>query len=73
VSNTVQISSISGNTITLASPISWSNADDIWLYKDSDGTIVLYGSAPDMGAFEYGEEELPRIQGTSTIRGGKIY
>ena len=55
VSNVVQISSInySKNTITLASPMTWSNGANIWLYKKSGGTRVLYGSAPDYGAYEY--------------------
>ena len=55
VSNTVQISSIdySTNTITLASPMTWSDNANIWLYKDSSGNIVLWGSAPDIGANEY--------------------
>jgi len=52
VGNIVQISLISGNTITLASSISRSDGDSIWLYKDSDGTVVLNGSAPDAGAYE---------------------
>jgi hypothetical protein len=56
VFNAVQISKInySTNTITLASPMSWSNNDPVWLYKKSDGVRVLYGSAPDIGAAEYG-------------------
>ena len=61
VSNVVQISSITygtynnpAGTITLASPMTWSNGAPIWLYKKSDGTQVLYGAAPDMGASEYG-------------------
>ncbi|HDZ00133.1 MAG TPA: hypothetical protein ENH52_01530 [Nitrospirae bacterium] len=55
VSNTVQISSIdySTNTITLASPMTWSDNANIWLYKDSAGNIVLWGSAPDIGANEF--------------------
>ncbi len=55
VSNVVQISSInySTNTITLASPMTWSSGANIWLYKKSDGAQVLYGSAPDYGAYEY--------------------
>jgi hypothetical protein len=53
VSNVHQISSISGNTITLATPTTWADAANIWLYKKSDGTRVLYGSAPDYGAHEY--------------------
>jgi hypothetical protein len=43
------------NSITLASPRTWSNGANIWLYKKSDGKQVLYGSAPDYGAFEYGQ------------------
>jgi hypothetical protein len=56
VSNSVQISAInySTNTIALASPLSWSNGDHVWLFKKSDGATVLAGPAPDMGAFEYG-------------------
>jgi hypothetical protein len=54
VANTVQISSINyaTNTITLASPISWSNGASVWLYKKSDGVVVLNGGAPDLGAHE---------------------
>ncbi|OGY23912.1 MAG: hypothetical protein A2172_02765 [Candidatus Woykebacteria bacterium RBG_13_40_15] len=55
VNNVVQISSInySTNTIALASPMTWNNGASIWLYKKSDGSIVLSGSAPDYGAYEY--------------------
>lgn len=54
ITNVVQISSIdyATNTITLASPMTWGNGADIWLYKNSDGTRVLYGNDPDMGAHE---------------------
>lgn len=54
--NTVQISSIDYNSdiITLATPISRSDGDPVYLYRDSDGTRVLYGSAPDIGAVESG-------------------
>jgi hypothetical protein len=51
--NVVQISSISGNTINLVSPISWTTGNSIWLYKKSDGVRVLYGTAPDAGAYEF--------------------
>jgi len=37
----------------LASPITWSNGANIWLYKNSSGQQVLSGSAPDYGAHEY--------------------
>ena len=58
VDNVVQISSInySTNVITLAAPMTWSNGASVWLYKKSDGTRVLFGAAPDAGAFEYGTE-----------------
>ncbi len=54
VGNAAQISSIdySTNTITFSSPITWSDGAPVWLYKKSDGTQVLYGSAPDYGAYE---------------------
>jgi hypothetical protein len=66
VTNTVKIASIAyggadGNgkplaagTITLASPMTWSNGAHIWLYRKSDGTVVLNGAAPDYGASEFG-------------------
>jgi hypothetical protein len=56
ISNTAQIKLInySTNTIYLASRVSWSNGDPVWLVRKSDGATVLAGSAPDLGAFEYG-------------------
>jgi hypothetical protein len=61
VNNVVKISSINygTNTITLATSISRSEGDPIYLYKDSDGTRVLYGSAPDIGAVELSGKEIP--------------
>lgn len=55
VTNSIAISSIdyATNTITLASPTTWADNAPIWLYKKSDGTQVLYGTAPDYGAYEY--------------------
>ena len=60
VTNLVQISSInySTNTVTLASPMSWSDRDRIWLYKKSDGKQVLIGTGPDIGASEFGSGSL---------------
>jgi hypothetical protein len=54
VTNIARISSINynTNTITLATSISRSDGDPVYLYKDSDGTRVLYGSKPDIGAVE---------------------
>jgi hypothetical protein len=40
----------STRTITLTSPISWSNGDPVYLYKNSNGNVVLNGANPDMGA-----------------------
>ena len=56
VGNTATVSSIdySTNTITLASGITRSDNDSVWLYKKSDGLTVLVGTAPDIGANEYG-------------------
>lgn len=70
VSNVVQISSINyaTNTITLASAITWSDDAPVWLYKKSDGTQVLYGTAPDYGAHEY----VPLSTSAPTLRGGII-
>lgn len=53
-STTVQISSIdyTNNIITLANPVSWSNGAGVYLYKDSNGTVVLKGANPDIGAFD---------------------
>lgn len=55
VKNTVQISAInySTNTIYLVEPISRSDGQDVWLFKNSSGAIVLHGSAPDQGAVEF--------------------
>jgi len=55
VGNTVQITEInySTNTITLASAKTWADNASIWLYKDSDGTVVLKGTAPEIGAYEF--------------------
>jgi len=58
VDKAVQIASIdyAKNTITLATPMTWSENARIWLYKKSDGTRVLYGKAPDIGAYEYAQK-----------------
>jgi hypothetical protein len=61
IKNTVKISSIdyNSNRITLASPVNWKNNDKVWLYRKSDGSIVLNGNSPDIGANEYGISEAP--------------
>jgi hypothetical protein len=52
VGNTVEIIGINyaTDTITLASSMTWSDGASVWLYKKSDGTRVLYGTAPEQGA-----------------------
>lgn len=70
VTNCAQIASINygTDTLTLSSPLTWGADASVWLYKNSSGTQVLYGSAPDIGAHEYG-------QGTPSITigaGGSI-
>ena len=54
VENSVRIAAIdyATKTITLASPMSWTDGAKIWLYSDSGGRRVLKGSAPDIGAHE---------------------
>ena len=55
-STTAQISSVnySSNVLTLAAPASWSSGASVYLYKNSNGTIVLTGANPDLGAFPTG-------------------
>ncbi|MGD0098832.1 MAG: hypothetical protein ABSC60_00640, partial [Acidobacteriota bacterium] len=58
VTNIVKISSINytTNTITLASSMTWGDKAKIWLYSDSRGRRVLYGTGPDIGAHAYGSQ-----------------
>jgi hypothetical protein len=55
-STTAQIASVnySANVITLATPASWSSGASVYLYKNSNGTVVLTGANPDIGAFPSG-------------------
>jgi hypothetical protein len=61
--NFVQIESINygANAITLAGSISRRVGDPVWLYKDSNGRRVLYGNAPDIGAYEYANDSSPPV------------
>jgi len=54
VDNVAQISSIdyATNTITLATALTWTDGQDVWLYKDSSANRTLYGSAPDQGSYQ---------------------
>jgi hypothetical protein len=69
VSNTVQISSInfSTNIITLANSVSRSDGQSVWPYKKSDGARVLYGTAPDAGAYEVPQAYSPSAPLPPTI------
>jgi hypothetical protein len=49
----------SSGTVTFAANVSCTNGDKVWLYAKSDGVRVLYGTAPDIGAYEY-----PTVSGT---------
>lgn len=42
----------SNNTIYLDTALTWSDNASVWLYKNSLGERVLYGTAPDYGAHE---------------------
>lgn len=55
VTNVVEIESIDYglNVIALASPMTWADGALVWLYKKSDGIRVLYGNAPETGAYPY--------------------
>jgi hypothetical protein len=56
VANHVCITAVnySTNTLTLASSINRSAGQGVYLYSKSDGTQVLTGNAPDLGAYPYG-------------------
>lgn len=60
-STTVQILSVnySTNVLTLANPVSWSSGSAVYLYKKSDGVVVLTGANPDAGAFPSGSVPPP--------------
>ncbi len=51
-------------TISLASPLNWSDRDAVYLYARNDGTVVFVGPAPDLGAHESGAS----IQRTGNLR-----
>jgi hypothetical protein len=55
VGNRAGVASINYDTrtITLSSPLSWSDRAAVYLYSKSDGSVVWAGTAPDAGAFEY--------------------
>jgi hypothetical protein len=49
------------NTLTLAISIARAPGDAVYLYKDSNGTVVLGGAMPEIGAYSNGE-----VGGSST-------
>lgn len=49
----IQITSRSGNELTVSNAPSRSDGDYVWLYADSAGQTLIDGSAPDIGALEY--------------------
>lgn len=55
VANVVQVSAVDHEmgTIELAAPMTWEDGASVWLYRKSNGEIVLFGAAPEMGAHEY--------------------
>ena len=56
ISNAVCITGINYDTgvLTVDSSFSRNAGDSVWLYSDSNGTVVLNGNAPDIGAEELG-------------------
>ncbi len=56
IGNVVQIASVdyTANKIVLKGPLKRQRGDRVWVYKRSDGTQVLFGPRPDVGALEYG-------------------
>jgi hypothetical protein len=75
VSNTACIAAgtinIGTGAMTLDTPLTWSDDAYIWLYKRSDGTVVLHGTAPDSGAEEY--EDTGTVPGMSTGGSASMY
>jgi len=57
------------NTITVAD-FTRAEGESVWLYKDSDGTRVLYGTAPEVGAYE---DEAPTILSVNSDHANGTY
>jgi parallel beta-helix repeat protein len=72
--NVVEIASINydTNTITLANSIIRNDGDAVYLYSDSNGRRVLYGDAPDIGAYEYESSSPPDEPVPGDINGDGI-
>lgn len=72
VTNVVEIESVDYGTrvITLASPMTWADNAPVWLYMKSDGSRVLYGSAPEVGAHPYvggGVTDTPLVPAAAAV------
>lgn len=69
VTNTACITDIDydADIITLGTSITRSNGDSVWLYSKSDGTRVLYGTAPEIGAYETTDSSPTVSVGTITV------
>jgi hypothetical protein len=59
--------STSSGNVTFDSAVSCTNGNKVWLYKKSDGVKVIYGSAPDIGAWEYGAASMHGTGGSHQI------
>jgi hypothetical protein len=62
-STTVQIISVnySTNVLTLSTAVTWSSGAPVYLYKNSNGIVVLTGANPDAGAFPSGSVPPPQV------------
>jgi len=58
------------NTMTLTNGITRNPGDPLWLHKKSDGVRVLYGAAPDIGAYEYTGATAPAPSAPRNFRVG---
>ena len=72
VTNVVEVAAVNYGTrvITLASPMTWADNAPIWLYKNSSGVRVLYGAAPEIGAYVYegtGPTDTPLAVGAAAL------
>ena len=54
-STTAQITAVNytSNILTFASSVACSTGDSLYLYKDSQGNVLITGANPDIGAFPY--------------------
>lgn len=57
VSNYACISRVDyeNKTLVLSTALTWADNDPVWLYSNSSGERVLYGTAPEIGAYEIPE------------------